>query len=500
MDETLQVGLGNPEMVVLSSPIATGTIEDDDDDAPVAQAWMSRFGRTVATQVVDAVDERLTQGAGRGSRMDLGLQRLYGAVGPVVVRREGVTSEWFDRTAQTYGFELPDRRQVLARSSFQASSDAGAGSPGGWTVWGRGASTHFRGDDSGVSLDGEVVSAIVGFDHRRGRVLAGLALSHSFGDTRFNETPADGRLPRSGIATASVSAMNPYLRVRLNDRISVWSLAGYGHGELGLTESGDGEGLTLAMGALGARGNLLARGGFHLALKTDAFGVRTEWDGLVGGSRLGARASRSRVLIEASRAWGVGGGRLTPRVQTGVRYDGGNAERGAGLEVESGLQYEHSDWGLTVEANGQALVLHAVDAYREWGYGASVRRDPDLSGAGLSFRLNTVQGTASPGAQRLWSPDDAGFRSLGFRTAGIEGAGFGAGRVDTEVGYGVPARWDSILTPYAGWALTHGSSRTYRVGGRLDLGLRFSFQLEADRTGRGDLPPDYRLVLRGSMR
>ena len=510
MDETFMVGLGNPETVRIVGRAATGTIEDDDDDAPVARAWMARFGRTVATQVVDAVEERLSKGSGGGSNINIGMQRLYGGVGPVVVRREGFNSEWIERTAQAYGFEVPDHRQVMARTSFQVASSPETGE-GGWTMWGRGATTHLNGDDPSVRLGGQILSGIVGVDHRWGRVLAGLALSHSFGDADFDESPTDGRPQRSGAVGASVSGLNPYLRVRVNDRIAVWGLAGVGRGEMGLNASGNGGKLTLGMEAIGARARLFTRGGFDLALKTDGFRMRSEWRGLVGGLPLETGASRSRVLVEGSHRRDFRqGGTLTPSLQVGMRYDGGDAETGAGLELESSLRYDHRDWGLTAEANGQALLLHAASSYREWGYGASVRVDPGSSGTGLSLRLNSLQGTAAPGAQRLWSPDDAGFGSLGFGGAGFGAAGLepsgldsfglGAGRLDTEVGYGWSTRWDGVLTPYAGWALANGSSRTYRLGGRLQLGLRFQLQLEGDRSEPRDQAPHYRLTLRGSLR
>ena len=39
-------------------PAATGTIVNDDDYSAGALAWLSRFGRTVATQVVDSLESR----------------------------------------------------------------------------------------------------------------------------------------------------------------------------------------------------------------------------------------------------------------------------------------------------------------------------------------------------------------------------------------------------------------------------------------------------------
>ncbi len=66
MDETFTMVLSDPAHATLADGTATGTIEDD--DASVAQAWLARFGRTVATQVMDAVGGRLAEGAGQGSQ------------------------------------------------------------------------------------------------------------------------------------------------------------------------------------------------------------------------------------------------------------------------------------------------------------------------------------------------------------------------------------------------------------------------------------------------
>ena len=54
--ETLELMLSNAEGAPLEDGLATGTITNDD---PVPQAWISRFGRTVAHQALDAVEARM---------------------------------------------------------------------------------------------------------------------------------------------------------------------------------------------------------------------------------------------------------------------------------------------------------------------------------------------------------------------------------------------------------------------------------------------------------
>ena len=59
--ETLTLVLSNPSGAYLADGEATGTIENSD---LMPQAWLSRFGRTVAEQVLDAVEERIRRRRG----------------------------------------------------------------------------------------------------------------------------------------------------------------------------------------------------------------------------------------------------------------------------------------------------------------------------------------------------------------------------------------------------------------------------------------------------
>ena len=66
--ETLTLTLSNVTGAVISDGEATGTITNDD---PIPQAWISRFGRTVAHQVLDAVDARMDSQPTAGLAMTL---------------------------------------------------------------------------------------------------------------------------------------------------------------------------------------------------------------------------------------------------------------------------------------------------------------------------------------------------------------------------------------------------------------------------------------------
>ena len=65
-DETFSISLSGAANAVIEVASAVGTILDDDE--VVIQAWLSRFGRTVASQVVEGISGRL-DGSGAGGSL-----------------------------------------------------------------------------------------------------------------------------------------------------------------------------------------------------------------------------------------------------------------------------------------------------------------------------------------------------------------------------------------------------------------------------------------------
>ena len=72
-EETLTLTLSNATGARIRDGEATGTIVNSD---PIPQAWLARFGRTVAGHVVDAISGRLEGSSGGGSHVTLGGRRL----------------------------------------------------------------------------------------------------------------------------------------------------------------------------------------------------------------------------------------------------------------------------------------------------------------------------------------------------------------------------------------------------------------------------------------
>ena len=87
--ETLTLTLTNPspsDYVKIADGTATGTIENT---GAIPQAWIARFGRTVADQVLDAVDVRLRAARTAGASVSLAGQRIGGTAPPAASQAIG---------------------------------------------------------------------------------------------------------------------------------------------------------------------------------------------------------------------------------------------------------------------------------------------------------------------------------------------------------------------------------------------------------------------------
>ena len=266
----------------------------------------------------------------------------------------------------------------------------------------------------------------------------------------------------------------PYARLALSDRVSAWGLAGTGSGRLTLDLDGAvpqhyRTDLAMTLAATGVRGDLVKPaepGGFALALKADAFWVRTESDRVTAsefGSLAGARgeSSRVRALLDGSRTFSLAGGAaLTPSLELGLRHDGGDAETGTGLEVGAGLGYADRSRGLDMALKVHGLAAHAEDDYDEWGVSGQLRLVPGGAGRGLSASLTPSYGVAPGGSERLWAlPDASGL-------VANDGAAR-SNRLDTEFGYGMALFGDRFTgTPNVGFGMSE-MARDWRIGWRL---------------------------------
>ena len=531
-EETLALRLTNASGARIADGEATGTIVNSD---PLQKMWLSRFGRTVAGQVVEAVSERLARpltGAQvtlAGRSVDLarangeaelanaaaGLARALGA-GDAPEPEEGAGG-WAQPQPRTRDYRASagastrsvSGRELLLGSTFHLATQRGAGAPS-YAVWGRVTTGGFDGEDvSGAvttRVDGDVTTGILGADAAWERWLAGVALSVSEGEGTFGQSGGldDGN---RGTVESSLTSVQPYVRLEMSERLSAWGLLGFGSGDMTMTQAATQQraetvtrtDLSMRLGAAGARGVLLEAdesGGIDLALRGDAFLVQMDWEKVSNETDTRADASRLRVVLEGGRPFALGEGAvLTPALELGLRHDGGDAETGTGVEVGGRIRFADAGSGLTVEANARILVAHEDSEYEEWGVSGSVRLDPGASGRGLSLSLAPVWGTPSSGVDRLWSARDA---------AGLAPGGeFEAERrLEAELGYGFGLSGTrGLLTPYTALSWAEGGARTHRTGARWQLAPAAALGLEwTHEPGAGEKPSANALMLRTQVR
>ena len=218
------------------------------------------------------------------------------------------------------------------------------------------------------------------------------------------------------------------------------------------------------MAAAGLRGVAVeapAEGGPELAVKTDAMGVRTSSEatgGSAGGKLAAATADVTRLRLGLEGTWRgleIGTGTLVPRLEIGVRHDGGDAETGFGLDLGGGLAWSDPGTGIRAEVSARGLLTHESAGFRERGIAGSFGWDPTPgSDRGPSLTLSQTMGvSARGGADAL-----LGRTTLAGLAANDPGSGSGAGgdelerrRLELKLGYGFGAFGNRFTaTPEAG--------------------------------------------------
>ena len=500
-NERFVLRLSNPTGARIADGEAVGTIANGD---PVPTAWIARFGRTVAEQVVDAVSDRLLSGPSEGTRqVTLGGRAFYlpSAGDPEDdpgAGSGGILSTLLDGPA---GPHAPARgtlpvHDLLSGSAFHLSGARAWRTA--WTAWGRFTTGGFDGATPGTTgtalVDGRVTTGTVGLDAAWDRWLVGMALSVGEGAGSWG-LPGAGH----GRIESSLTGVWPYLRYDIDDRVRAWGLVGYGTGKLTIARA-DGTasvaraGLDMRLAAAGLRGALLepARSdGFALAVRADAILVQ-----IASAAATQAGATRLRLLLEGSRSYRLdGSGRaLTPGLELGLRHDGGDAETGAGVEAGARLRYADPGSRLAVDLHGRTLLTHSDPDFDEWIASASLRLEPDPSGRGLSLNLSPSIGSLpGSGTGRLLSFADS--TRLLARDARQTAA-----HLDTEAGYGLKAPFDrGTITPYAGVALA-GEYRTWRTGARWDICADAVLGLELTRSELPDGSAEHGILFRAAGR
>ena len=520
--EVMLVVLSNPVAATIAKAWAGGVIENDD---LMPQAWLARFGRTVAEQVLDAVETRIRSAPPAGVRMTVAGQAIGAAGAPdaealeeaeAKARLDGL-SAWLagetETREQRAGARSVTPRELLAGSSFALTTQADGIGGGLVSLWGRGAVSRFDGREDEFSLSGEVTGALLGADWTRERSTLGFMLSHVRGEGGY-------RGADSGEVTSTLTGFYPYGRYLLGDRVTVWGAAGYGVGTLTLTpENDDGTpraairtDMDLMMAAVGLRGVLVKApddGGPELAVKTDALGVRTASEavrgsGDTGGNLAPAQGDVTRLRLGLEGTWrglAVGTGTLEPRLEVGVRHEDGDAETGYGLDLGGGLAWSDPATGIEAGVSGRGLLTHEAGGFRDLGIAGSFGWDPAPgSDRGPSLSLTQTMGlSATGGADAL-----LGRRTLEGLAANDDGDELDRRRLELTLGYGFAAFGDRFTsTPEVGLGWSESVRETV-LGWRLEgaPGTAFEVRFEGARLQavNDDDDPEHRLGLRMTAR
>ncbi|MDE2720439.1 cache domain-containing protein [Candidatus Palauibacter polyketidifaciens] len=485
-------------------------------EAEMAAAdWLNRFGRSVASQAMEMIGNRVLQASDGpdqvtvgGRTVDLAALRGRGgvfgglnALAPAASRTGGMAPTSFLPTSVG---------GLLGETSFRISPGQDAGGGGDYSLWGAGELTRFSAREGGGSGRGEIVTAALGADYRLGSVLAGLAVSHSLGSGGFDLGRAGD--DDAGDVSTNLTSAFPYARLALSDRLSLWGALGYGFGRLDISGSGEQEpssDISMRMVGLGAQGDLMGAGDpadFKLSLRADGFVAQVNSEEVEGRSELTTDVSRARVMLDASRGYTLSSGEMIqPNLRVGMRRDGGDVDTGFGMELGGGLAFLDLERGLTISVHGRKLVAHEQSQYEEWGLGGSITLNPQGAGRGLSLRASPSWGSTASGLAQLWAQGATGLTPNGY------GYGLGSRRLDAEIGYGVDAlAGRGTFTPYARLVLSeqpgaghfgagrspgpfalmplHASGRSlygYHMGGRLNVGSGLWLNVEGGRNDYG---------------
>ena len=481
----------------ITDDTAIGTIENSD---PMPKAWLIRFGRTVGSQVIDALSDRFDS-SGR-SHVTVGGVELRTGEGPTqstLRERESLTlANWDAETEDQEPERTMTLDELVTGTRFHLSSGAPDGGGTAFAAWGRVATSGFEAEVDDVTMDGDVTSALVGFDAEWGRALTGVMLSQSSGDGSYRLNPALG--DDAGTVKSALTGVYPYTRLTLNPKLSAWALAGMGSGELTLRQNEKNAMRTdieMRMGALGVNAAVLDAadtGGLALTVKSDAMWVSTKSDATDELRSTEGDVTRLRVVLHGERLFALSGERtLTPSAEIGLRHDAGDAETGAGLEVGAALRY--SAGALTMKGRVRTLAAHADSGYREWGASGSIQVAPGSSGRGLTLRVAPAWGATGSATERLWGARDAG--ELGAGATQFEARG----RVKSEIGYGFAlTRNRGLVTPYTALSVGDGASRTWRFGARWRVTDGFTMGLEGTRDEGAESAATSGVQLRAQLR
>ena len=463
--------------------------------------WLARFGRTVAEQVLDAIDSRMHAQRASGFEINLAgvnLDPLFTDASEEsyaqnsgteqsehtthVDYRNSATSPQNgidDQSGNTSEIRSITQEDLLMGSSF--SIESGDTQEGHFALWGRATRSNFEGSEGGLVLDGEVTSVFFGADWSQGDIAAGLIAGQTRGEGGYQSEKGSGQI------TADMTGVYPWARFELSERISVWGTAGTGDGTLTLTPNNeDGAAQTtmrtdldFAMAAAGLRGILIEApdsGGFELAVKTDVMNMTATTAKVQGLLAADVEVTRFRLGLEGSQPIQLkDDAALILNFELGARHDEGDAETGFGVDVGAGITWTDPNRGLSADLRGRALISHESEDFRNVGLSALFAWDrTSAKGRGPQLTISQTMGSSSDGGMDALLER----QTLNGLVAEDSGEELEDQRLETVFSYGFATFDDGYtLTPRVGYAESTGQ-QDYRVGWNLTRAVTDNWTFE----------------------
>ena len=527
-EETIRISARIDAGVASAAEAHMRLVDNDDPSAEIIAPALTRFGRTVGEQAVDAITARMVPNralgfSGRIAGHDIRRcdptprksdpARSDDAVSNAPAQNERIrpcdeavsrgtdalqtllsgADATLDRTdAGSLGLpgngeaSSPGRVQgladMLAGTSFSYLSEIDSGARMGF--WGKGVLSRFDGTHGETNLTGKVSGAMLGADWQMDDRLIGLMISRSHGDIdyRFNSNAAG-----KGSITADLTAFVPYASFRLADRLQGWFAPGYGLGSMTLKpQEGPENGperqvpINWYMLAAGLREALVEpseESGPGLDLTADFLHTQTSSGSLGASEALPALAATSgmtqrlRVGFDARWKGALPYGDFTPHLGVALRHDSGDADTGRGVEIGGGFRVSDPGLGLDLDLSGRTLALHEEGDFENWGLGLSLAWDPaPETKRGWSVRLRHDLGDVSGGQAALLAP--SAFPAL-------QETDRDTGRWSAEVAYGASLGQGLVGSPYTALSGNDASDRA-RLGYRIEVDARHAPDLSLD--------------------
>ena len=305
--ETVWLVLSNPQGAQIERGENSGQIHND---GPIPKAWNARFGRTVATQVIDAIEGRMDGPRETGTQLRVANPQSDEEAALEAERRKN----WIEPQSGPQKDITLAGRDLITGSSFNMTTRTKAEDL--VSLWGEGAVTRFDGREGDLAIDGEVVTGMVGADWTRERWTTGIVFAHSIGEGTYgpegDNDEGDERSGMRGGVESTLTSLFPWARHVLSPRLELWSTLGYGTGELTVTPKKAGTeedapalraDLKLWSAAAGLRAKLREGGddGVSVTGKSDAMIVQTSSGRARGADGANLEPARATVTRPTPR-------------------------------------------------------------------------------------------------------------------------------------------------------------------------------------------------------